>query len=454
MYIALIVYFAVLFLVLLHRKKSIIHPSVSLCGFFLLFLLLGTIYWDLWDLSHYSVLAGHYIILGSFVFVFVGLIVDRHSNHNYHSKKLFSRFRFEIVVPKSFLILNLFLTGMICTFVLLFNYKSTGSLFVSNTALNDLGNYPALLLIGCQYLSIQAFFMAILMANNIVYKKRPLYVLADFLCILFAAIYIFSLSSRTPIIKIFVCFLIALYIFKKQAIILKDETRDKGKILGRIITFVVIGVIGVFSFYFLGIIKTGGKIVLSNFDFKDFSGYIAMYTSSPIKLFEMYVTNPQSSSHIWGEESFSALLSNFNSLGLKLGTIERHLEFRGLNGNVDLGNVYGAFRRYLNDFGVIGLCVLTGIESFIFHELFVLIRTKNRISFALVIFCFIYASIIMIPIDDVLFSEISIGFVRNIIILYIMYYILIKQKRSQCYERNNTSRRIGNQTISFNSSHK
>lgn len=81
--------------------------------------------------------------------------------------------------------------------------------------------------------------------------------------------------------------------------------------------------------------------------------YIAMYIGAPIKLFDMFLENPPTSSHIfWGQETFVNLWTWLGSIigDNRMTSLIMNKEFRTYN-DIQLGNVYTAFREYYRDFG-------------------------------------------------------------------------------------------------------
>lgn len=144
----------------------------------------------------------------------------------------------------------------------------------------------------------------------------------------------------------------------------------------------------------------------------DIIDYIAQYAGAPIKLFDMFVKNPPSkSTTIWGAETF---VNVWKYIGYKTGDatlngLIMNKEFRSVNG-FGLGNVYTAFREYMNDFGFCGVIVLTSIHSFFFTYYYICIKRKNRssftskIDFSVLLYAFLVPSLFFFSIDDRLFQ--------------------------------------------------
>lgn len=150
--------------------------------------------------------------------------------------------------------------------------------------------------------------------------------------------------------------------------------------------------------------------------------YLAMYIGGPIKLFDLFVNGSQIGHTIWGQETFPALLNSFGN------QISANLEFRNQNGNT-IGNVYTPFRRYYSDFGILGVIVLTAIES-AFYTVFYLINTSKKhdnrkINLGLLIYSYIVVGIFYMSIDERLYTAfISSSNLRILLIVVVLSIIL------------------------------
>lgn len=157
--------------------------------------------------------------------------------------------------------------------------------------------------------------------------------------------------------------------------------------------------------------------------------YITKYVGGSVQLFDLYMQNPIEKSQLWGKETFSSvylLISKFDIVE----PYKRHLEFRESNGII-IGNVYGAFRKYYQDFGILGVIILQIISAYFFNTFYYYIKynTKKNSGFKLLLYAFIVHGLFYIPIDDLIFSGlISMNYLTLIIYLRIWYWILIEKK--------------------------
>ncbi len=156
--------------------------------------------------------------------------------------------------------------------------------------------------------------------------------------------------------------------------------------------------------------------------------YISVYAGGSIKAFDMYVGNGRSVSSVFGQESFNSLLSFLHRIGIVSDPYKR-LDFLNYNGNY-IGNVYTAFRRYYNDFGMAGVVLLSFVAGFLFTQLFLKCRnssTDSLLDFKAVFFSFFAWGIYMISIEECMFSTVfSVLYITYSVLLVISYCFLLR----------------------------
>lgn len=167
--------------------------------------------------------------------------------------------------------------------------------------------------------------------------------------------------------------------------------------------------------------------------------YISYYAGGPIQNFNLYIENPPSGTHqLWGQETFIGIHSTLSTFGLEQGynlvySMNSNLEYRW-SGLVALGNVYGAIRRYYNDFGVLGVIVLQAIASVFYNAYYYKIKhmsySNKRINlWVILLYCVLTYHLFEFPIDDNLYkSFISFNMFTTFIVIYVIYYIFIKSR--------------------------
>lgn len=158
--------------------------------------------------------------------------------------------------------------------------------------------------------------------------------------------------------------------------------------------------------------------------------YISRYFGGSIKLFDLYLENPPLKSDIWGKETFY----NVHQVLAKLGFGNKylvHLEFRSSNGIV-LGNVYTAFRRMYQDFGLGGLTLLQIIFAGIMHYYYKRVyinKNLDRISIFDVFYGIIAHTLLLNSFSEYFYSSIiSVNYLLIIMYMYIISEFITKVK--------------------------
>ncbi|HFU4392629.1 TPA: O-antigen polymerase, partial [Streptococcus suis] len=400
------------------HKKDIMSPSIVLCAVYLLCVLFAISNWDLWHLETYSKEASTLIIIAIVTFSITGLICSRVVL--YRRKEIIMEDTnktkiTEIKMSNIFILLNFIVCSFAIAWLNSITLGTSGAIGLSEAMTTQIA-IPFVLNVLGRYVRIQGYFFGFVLVNNVNTRK---FILRDLWLVIFVsltALQSLVSGSRMEIIKIIAFLLIASYILwhKKNG---WDRNISFKYIRIGTITLVVFFVL----FYQMRYFKVG-----------DSSGYsplyyISLYIGAPIKLLDLYLTNPIAPSSLFGQETFTTFNTNLASLGIIEHSVERHLEFRGI-GSLGLGNVYGAIRRYYQDFGLMGMIILVGGMSFIFHKAYYSIRNdkSNLVDFKSILYCYIFTVIPMFPIDDIFYSELSIGYLINIALLYILYLIFIK----------------------------
>lgn len=199
--------------------------------------------------------------------------------------------------------------------------------------------------------------------------------------------------------------------------------------------YIIIGMVTLcvvlFVFYLLKYWLRIGNDVNSGFD------YISYYAGGPIQNFNLYIENPPSNSHqLWGQETFIGLHSTLSTFGLEQNynlvySANSNLEYRW-SGLIALGNVYGAIRRYYNDFGLLGVVVLQVIASVFYNTYYYRIKRMSRSNrsmnlWPILLYCVLTYHLFEFPIDDNLYkSFLSFNMFTTFVIIYLVYYLFIK----------------------------
>ena len=138
------------------------------------------------------------------------------------------------------------------------------------------------------------------------------------------------------------------------------------------------------------------------------------YLGGSIIGLDQYIAKPElatSPSNLIGSETLQGIwLFLGKTFGVSEWTYTFQLEYRFLN-NVNIGNLYTAFRYYLHDFGPIGMCVVSAFQGWFFGFMYNVLRNTG-VSIAvhwriilLLIYSWVGISVVYLPIADFLFHQ-------------------------------------------------
>lgn len=381
--------------------------------------------WDIWELNSFSEETFLIILSSVSLFCIIGLTIEIFfTNRKYIPKKCLE---LQIInVKKSFLFINC----LIC-FVTIFWYiievqRIAG---VSGDWLMTMANYrartswgildveediPILLKQLSKYVIVQGYIFSYIIVNNKLLKSsRPQDKLL-FIPIILMITQVLINAGRLELLKVMAYNLSVYYILHNRINGWKNNLSFKF-----ITKAVVIFILTLIGFCVL-------RTIVGRNDDLDPMYYISLYVGGSIKLFDLYIQQPVMQSTIFGKETFY----NINQFISKFGYNDL-LEFRYING-VNIGNVYGALRRYYQDFGIFGNYFLVALFSAIIHVFYNKVKYTNvkEIDFLSIFYSYIFCSVCLFPIDDIFFSSIiSTTYLTNIILLYILYRLALKNNR-------------------------
>lgn len=177
-------------------------------------------------------------------------------------------------------------------------------------------------------------------------------------------------------------------------------------------------------------------IVYSFWFFREFVGrtsdaglieYITKYIGGSYELFDLYLENPLSK----GWETFGYMLESINKIFGSNIPVTTYHEFRSSHTGILIGNVYTGMRNYYNDFGYMGVFVLSFAFSTIYNVIYCkLARTKNiyKHSFLLIFYATIIYAVVYHFFAEYFLARISVGYIIEVIVMYICYLVIFKIK--------------------------
>ncbi|MBO6116627.1 MAG: oligosaccharide repeat unit polymerase [Ruminococcus sp.] len=156
---------------------------------------------------------------------------------------------------------------------------------------------------------------------------------------------------------------------------------------------------------------------------------IAQYAGGGIILFDLYLNQTPVFSKVPGEYTFTAMNKYiYRHFHIEKYDYIRFLEFRYHKG-YNMGNVYTAFRPYHQDYGYIGMVILTILFALffsVFYRSIVNNHLKSNFSFKLYLYGYMANAMFLFSFDDKFFSTYAApSFITNIIIMFCLSMLVL-----------------------------
>lgn len=331
------------------------------------------------------------------------------------------------------------------------NFTQALTLFKNNTSYEinaEIPHYMNLLgkpVIIFAYIFLYVFLKNVIKEEGKIHQKiiKNWYYLIPVLTYIF---YEFTASNRLTILSLVLGgFTIAVILWNQK------NNWSKTVRLRSIGRMVICAICGLILFYFsasvIGRVNSRGPI-----------DYITLYCGGSIECLNRFMQDPPEKSNIVGKESFYYLIKNLDSYGM-IELEEKypiHLEFRNSYGNM-IGNVYTAYRRWIYDFGILGMVILQAIMA-IFYQLFYEIIKKRskqgkQIHFLTILYAYMIYPVFLHPIDGYFYLlTIRMAFLTTLVMYLVAYTVLFQLTIKK--EENGIKMQIGNKEISIDYSRK
>lgn len=155
---------------------------------------------------------------------------------------------------------------------------------------------------------------------------------------------------------------------------------------------------------------------------------VSNYVGAPIIHFGQYIQNPPPPNKVLGQETFVGVWNVAYKLGITEQAYLAHEEHRRLT-NTDTGNVYTLFRRFIQDFGIGGMCILTILLSWLFSY-FYNRKIRNctldrKTVLNIMVYGYIFYIIAMASIDNLVHDYVNIGIAVMFVLLHLMYRFVV-----------------------------
>lgn len=162
----------------------------------------------------------------------------------------------------------------------------------------------------------------------------------------------------------------------------------------------------------------------------NFERMVGIYAGSGLYGFNLWLHGFDSTfSH--GELTFSSIINTLNALGFGEGTLaSQHFEYiiyNSRNGYVFATNIYSALRVYYQDFGYLGI-ILISFSIGILFEILYQVAVSNKFGFWWLFYCAHIYHVVYYPIVEQFFLRAHFGLLYEILWLVLIYYFVYGNK--------------------------
>lgn len=404
------------------NKKHILNPSCIACAVFLISASFAIYSKETWGYQlHFITII---VILSSLLIFTIGSLLGTKISCSYiRSQHVF----YKVETPS--LVKILLLTSILIFFAVL-HYKSiigiAAQLGADMSNIGDIlkksregllhGNYTitrvdAYSTYFCRaiaYVCIYIFFL-----NKLVYKNSGIknsYLLLP--CIPLIIKMILS-TGRTQFIylAVYILTIFGILFFQTRGITVKT-----------LIKIVFAGLIILLSFFSIFALLQ----IVREADTRNIIDVISYYTGMSIPSLDNYLVVGREESNLIGNNTLFPIYDVLRKLGFDLPELYAPYDFLYFNGTK--GNVYTAFRRYIEDYTIIGnyiiLLILGTISSFSYNYVF---RQRGK-HFALIIYAMFIYPVFELSIEERVFMTlVGTSTIYNLIALAIAYIMLVRK---------------------------
>lgn len=428
-YILLIGIIVILLLLgLIISRNEIISPSVIMCCMYIISISVAFANRNNWnsDISLFTI-----IIISTAVLVFeIGEIYAKTINSKL--KKAKNCIVYKIHISQKILLIMLFILIVYDILSLKYVYHNLTNIYGANSDYilrytRQAGERPQYLVWLSRTINVFAYFLSFSYLYNFINKdleylkkrKKMLY-------LIFVVLYLFSIAlsaGRTGFIHYFSAVLIYYFILKK----IKKGWKSYNNI--RIILVALLGIV-VFFYIFTILGNYLGKGIGRNpFEI------ISYYLGSSIVLFDKYLQNPIYGNDYFGQHTLYGIYNILRMLKFNIPNFDVALEARYIPDYYT--NLYTALRRYIQDFGFIGMYIIQFILGLIYGYVFYKIKHNNLANKCLFLYGMFFYPIVEHAIEErALINILTLSSVYYVILSSLLFKIFYKKLESHKIMRN------------------
>lgn len=402
--------------------KHVLNPCVIACSVFMISALFSIYSKEKWGYELHAITV--FVIISSLnIFMFGTCMGTYTANLHFRKNTQFSQIR---IPPCSFII---FLTIILLGFAF-FNYQTVYKIAKAvHPEVDSLGNILKYARIGilnygynntrldaystyfCRGISYVCLYIFIY--DKVVHQNKLLkncYLLLPSIPLIIKMI---LSTGRTQFIyfAVYILVVFGVLFFQKKGISRKTFFKMIGAGLLTLILFLTV-------FSILQVLREGSS--------KNIGDVIAYYTGMSIPSLDDFLVNGREETFLIGDHTLFPVYDLLRKLGIDLPKLYAPYDFVYFNGTK--GNVYTAFRRYIEDYTLLGNYIILLILGFVASYSYNFIYKKRGQHLFLIIYAMFIYPVFEISIEERVFMNlISTGTVYNLIAIAIAYWIFFKQ---------------------------
>ena len=222
-------------------------------------------------------------------------------------------------------------------------------------------------------------------------------------------------GSRGAVIE-YISFFIFVYAYFKSRV-----TRSRREYNLEILALVFKG-LAIFFCIFVGAGVLKGWAGSSPFD------VVAIYGGGSLSALDVYLSNPTPHPIAFGQETLLGIYALLERVGVSSVSSSRILEFTTI-GQTEATNIYTSIRRYISDYGVLGMLSIQFTLGYLFSVGFIKLQRSNRIGFFSLFYSMLFMMLVYQALDEqALTTFLSITQLFTVLFAFLFYRLLLRSK--------------------------
>ena len=154
---------------------------------------------------------------------------------------------------------------------------------------------------------------------------------------------------------------------------------------------------------------------------------LSLYGGGSILALDRYLHSVHVEGVVFGYESFIGVNHLLYMAGFYIEDSTRILAFTDL-GSGFATNIYTALRRYINDFGCMGMIIAQFLFGAVFSAMYLIIKNSKSVNYFHVFYSIMFMVLVYQAIDDqFLVSFMSVTQVFTVMFTYIIYRVICRR---------------------------